>query len=134
MLHEETTQGIIKAFYHVYNNLGFGFLEKVYENSLAIELAANGFDIKRQVPVYVHYRGEKVGDYFADMIVNDKVILELKATEDISIAHRNQLINYLKATTMEVGLLMNFGEKPKFERFIFTNDKKPLLGNIINPY
>jgi len=130
MLYEEITSEIIRIFYHTYNQLGYGFLEKVYENVISIELSSQGFNIKRQEPISVYYKGEKVGDFFADIIVNDKIRIELKAAEDIVPAHRNQTVNYLKATRIEVGLLLNFGEKPKFERFIFTNDKKPLLNTI----
>ena len=130
MLYEETTEEIIKGFYHTYNQLGYGFLEKVYENAISLELSSRGFSISRQVPISVYYKGENVGDFYADIIVNDKILLELKAAEDIVPAHRNQIINYLKATRIEVGLLLNFGEKPKFERFIFTNNRKPLLNNI----
>ena len=130
MLYEETTEEIIKVFYHTYNQLGYGFLEKVYENAISLELSSRGFSISRQVPISVYYKGENVGDFYADIIVNDKILLELKAAEDIVPAHRNQVINYLKATRIEVGLLLNFGEKPKFERFIFTNNRKPLLNNI----
>jgi len=131
MLHEEITNDIIKVFYDTYNQLGYGFLEKVYENAFAIELKTKGFNVKRQYPITVFYKGENIGEYFADIIVNDLVLLELKSAEDISLAHRNQIINYLKATKMEVGLLFNFGEKPKFERFICTNNRKPLLQNIL---
>ena len=127
MLYEETTKEIIRLFYHTYNQLGAGFLEKVYENAFALELRTNGFTVKCQQPITVFYMGENIGEYFADMIVNDIILLELKATEDIAPVHRNQTINYLKATNIEVGLLLNFGEKPKFERFIFTNSRKPLL-------
>jgi GxxExxY protein len=129
MLYEETTGEIIRIFYHTYNQLGYGFLEKIYENALSIELMAHGFIVTRQQPITVYYKGENVGDYFADMVINDKILVELKATEDIIPAYRNQTLNYLKATQIEVGLLLSFGEKPKFERFIFTNDKKPLLIN-----
>ena len=102
-LHSETTDLILKAFYKVYNTLGYGFLEKVYENALLIELKKMGLNATKQVPIKVYYKDEMVGDYYADIIVED------------------QLINYLKATNIEVGLLLNFGKKPQFSRKIFTN-------------
>lgn len=125
-LHQEITDKIIKAFYEVYNTLGHGFLEKVYHNALLIELAKFGFELKGQYPIKVYYEGKLVGDYFADIIVNDCVILELKAKEAICEEHEYQLINYLKATEIEIGLLLNFGKKPEFKRKIFTNDRKSL--------
>ena len=127
MLHEEKTKLIIRCFYNVANSLGYGFLEKVYENALVVELIENGFKVKSQSGISVHYKGQRVGDYFADLIINDLILIELKSVEMLIGAHRNQLINYLKASEIEVGLLMNFGETATFERFIFTNDKKPLL-------
>lgn len=130
LLHSDKTERIIKAFYSVYNALGFGFLEKVYENALAHELRKEGFEVKCQYPVKIHYKGIIVGEYCADMIVDSEVIIEIKSVELLINAHRNQTINYLKASEIEVGLLMNFGAKPIFERFLFTNDKKPLLKQV----
>ena len=95
-LHENFTNIIIKAFYEVYNNLGFGFLEKVYENALYKELKAAGLKCEKQVPIKVKYKDEIVGDYFADLLVEDKVIIELKAADKLSNDHTYQLINYLK--------------------------------------
>ena len=123
LLHQEITEIILKAFYKVYNELGYGFLEKVYENALLYELTLLGFDCKAQCPIDVYYRDRKVGQYFADVIVNDCVILKLKAAESICEEHEYQLINYLKATNIEVGLLLNFGKKPSYKRKIFTNKK-----------
>lgn len=123
-LHQEITDKVIKAFYQVYNTLGYGFLEKVYQNALLIELAKLGFELKSQYPIKVYYEGKLVGDYFADIIVNNCVILELKAHESLCDEHEFQLINYLKATKIEIGLLLNFGKKPEFKRKIFTNDRK----------
>lgn len=125
MLHEHITGKIIKAFYDVHNTLGFGFLEKVYENALYLELKSLGLKVERQKPIRVIYKGNQVGDYFADLIVEDLVILELKAAEGLVEEHELQLINYLKATNMEVGLLLNFGKSAIFRRKIFTNDRKP---------
>jgi GxxExxY protein len=108
----------------VYNKLGFGFLEKVYENSMMLELKKFGLDAKKQFPINVNYDGFRVGEYFADIIVNDSVIIELKAAENLCNEHEAQLINYLKATNIEVGLLMNFGKKPQFKRKVFSNKYK----------
>jgi GxxExxY protein len=118
--YEDVTDGIINAFYHVYNKLGYGFLEKVYENALSHELKLRGFDIEAQKPISVWYDGIVVGEYFADMVVNQCVIIEMKCGIAINSAHESQLVNYLKATGMEVGLLLNFGPKPEFKRKIFT--------------
>jgi GxxExxY protein len=127
MLHGQITEVVLKAFYKVYNTLGYGFLEKVYENSMRVELLNMGVNVKQQKNIKVYYEAEQVGDYFADLIVNDLVIVELKAAEDICEEHEAQLLNYLKATDIEVGLLLNFGTKPKFSRKYFTNDKKKLI-------
>jgi len=124
MLHEELSNKVIGAFYKVYNTLGYGFLEKVYERSMCIELRKFGFKVESQKPIVVFYEDENVGDYFADMVVNDTLIIELKAAEGLIEEHEIQLINYLKATEVEIGLLFNFGKKPEFKRKIFTNDRK----------
>ena len=118
--HEDVTNSIIKAFYHVYNTLGYGFLEKVYENALALELRYAHCNVATQKPISVWYRGVVVGEYYADMIVDDCVIVEMKCSISISPAHEAQLVNYLKATGMEVGLLLNYGPKPEFKRKIFS--------------
>jgi len=112
-LHRGLTVKIIQVFYKVYSTLGFGFLEKVYENALKIELEVLGFFIERQKPISVYYSGNLVGEYFADLIVNGKIIIELKAAECLMKEHELQLINYLKATDIEIGLLLNFGKKPE---------------------
>lgn len=123
-LHKELSNKIIQCFYQVYNTLGFGFLEKVYENALMIEFLKNGIVTQRQKPIKVYYENNPVGDYYADIIVDDSIILELKAAECIIEEHELQLINYLKATNIEIGLLLNFGKTPEFRRKIFTNDRK----------
>jgi len=123
MLHEEITSDIINAFYKVYNALGYGFLEKVYENALAQELADRDHTVKQQVPIQVFYESKVVGEYFADLLIDDKVILELKTAESIAKEHEAQLINYLKATKIEIGLLLNFGKEPQFKRKIFSKQK-----------
>jgi GxxExxY protein len=127
LLYESLTRGIIKAFYKVYNQLGHGFLEKVYQNALYYELKTQGYDCKAQYKIDVYYLNKKVGEYFADIIVNDKVILELKAAESLCNAHECQLQNYLRATNIEVGLLFNFGEKPECKRKIFMNNKNYII-------
>ena len=124
MLHEEITGAIIKAFYTVYNTLGYGFLEKVYENALVHELIKLGLKVGQQMPIKVYYAGQLVGEYFADLVVEGCVIVEIKAAEGLRPEHAAQLLNYLKATEIEVGLLLNFGPKPEFTRKIFTNDRK----------
>ncbi len=120
----ELTGEIINAFYCVYNQLGYGFLETVYENALAHELRKRGHRIVQQAPIDVFYDDVRVGKYFADILVDDKVILELKTTERIIDAHIAQLLNYLKATQLEIGLLLNFGPKPEFRRKIFSPSAK----------
>lgn len=122
--HAELTKGIIGVFYEVYNELGHGFLESVYENSLAIALRVKGFEVHQQVSVPVLFRGQLVGDFNADLLVNKTVILELKSCRSIVDAHIAQLLNYLKATEIEVGLLLNFGPRPEFKRVVFGNERK----------
>ena len=121
MLYETVTDKILKAYYQVYNTLGYGFLEKVYHNAMLIELRKHGLQVQSNVPAKVYYDEQKVGDYFADIIVENAIIIELKAKEALHEEHEYQLINYLKATEIEVGLLLNFGKKPEFRRKISTN-------------
>jgi GxxExxY protein len=127
MIHEEITEKILKAFFKVYNTLGFGFLEKVYENALVIELMRLGLMVTQQKDIPVYYDGITVGDYAADILVEDVIILELKAAEGIRNEHFAQLTNYLKATKKELGFVLNFGKKPEYKRMIFTNDIKQSL-------
>ena len=122
--HSEITDKIIKAYYNVYNQLGYGFLEKVYEHALMIELPKFGLECKNQFPIKVFYDKKNVGEYFADLLINDLVIVELKAAESLCSEHECQLINYLKATNLEVGLLLNFGKMPQFKRKVLTNEFK----------
>jgi len=124
LLHEDITEKIISSFYKVYNTLGYGFLEKVYENALLAELKIQELNAGAQYPIDVFYEKIKVGIYFADVIVESKIIIEIKAAEAIAREHELQLVNYLKATNLEIGLLLNFGKKPEFKRKIFTNDLK----------
>ena len=122
--HSEITDKIIAAFYKVYNTLGYGFLEKVYENALAIELCKQGLEARAQAPISVFYEGEVVGEYFADLVIANAVIVELKAAKALADEHEAQLLNYLKATPYEVGLLFNFGPQPQFKRKAFENARK----------
>jgi GxxExxY protein len=122
--HQELTKSIIGLYYDVYNELGYGFVEKVYHNAMLIELKKRGFEIDNQKKLNVLYKNEIVGEYIPDIIVNNKVILEIKTVEYLLDIHENQLLNYLKATDCEVGILLNFGKDPQFIRKIFTNDLK----------
>lgn len=124
--HKALTEQIIKAFYKVYNELGHGFLEKVYQNSLYLELKWIGFKVEAQKQIKVYYQDVEVGEYYPDLIINDVVILELKAAECIVEEFENQILNYLKATDIEVGLLLNFGKKPEIRRKVFANSNKKL--------
>lgn len=125
--HSEITEKIIKAFYKVYNTLGYGFLEKVYENAIYTELSSVGLNVIKQKPIKVYYEGIEVGEYFADILVEELVIIELKATEYLCDEHEYQLINYLKATEMEVGLLLNFGKKPEIKRKVVSKYSNQIL-------
>ncbi len=129
LLHKTITDAILKAYYDVYNQLGYGFLEKVYQNAMCLELKSKGYKVEVQKPIKVYFKKQLVGEYYSDLVVEDKVIVELKACELLMNVHVAQIINYLKATPIEVGLLLNFGEEPEFKRFIYTNDKKNNLKN-----
>lgn len=127
LIHEELTSKILRCFYTVYNKLGYGFLEKVYENALLIELQNNGLKAVQQASIKVYYNEKQVGSYYADLLVEDICILELKAGEGgIIMEHELQLLNYLKATDYEIGLLLFFGEKPSFKRKVFSNENKKI--------
>ena len=125
--HTALTNKIIKCFYTVYNHLGFGFLEKVYEKALLIELRKEGLSASRQTQLKVFYNQIEVGYYFADIVVENEVIIEVKAAEGLIEIHEAQLTNYLKATNIEVGLLLNFGKTPQFKRKVFSNKYKKHL-------
>jgi len=124
--HEELTEKIIGIFYDVFNELGHGFAESVYENAMAVALDQAGIPAEFQVPIRVHFRGICVGDFRADAVVADCVILELKAVKKLDSAHEAQVLNYLRATEIEVALLMNFGDKPESTRFAYSNERKRL--------
>lgn len=125
--HSDLTEVIIGAFFTVYNELGFGFSESVYENAMFFELEKRGLKVESQKPIQVFYAGKIVGQYFADLLVNDAVIVELKAVRQIIKEHEAQLLNYLKATSYEVGLVLNFGPSPQHSRKVFDNYRKGSL-------
>ena len=131
--HSELTGKIIKAFYTVYNTLGYGFLEKVYENAMFVELQEINLSVVKQAPIKVFYKEQEVGEYFADLIIENSVIIELKSAENLSKANESQLLNYLKATEIEVGLLMNFGTTAEYRRKVFENNRKPFKDQLLNP-
>ncbi len=122
--HAELTEKIIRIFYRVYNRLGYGFLEKVYENAMMIEFRAEAVPAVAQYPIKVTYQGKTVGEYYADIVVDNTVIVEIKATRALASEHEAQLLNYLKATDIEVGLLLNFGPEPEIKRKVFDNFRK----------
>ena|SRR2546427_269198 len=127
--HRELTQKIIGVFFDVYNELGHGFLESVYEKSLAVALSSIGLKVLSQIEIPVWFRGQLVGDFTADMLVQDCVMLELKVARCLDSSHEAQLLNYLRATDIEVGLLLNFGLKPEFKRLVFDNPRKSIREN-----
>ena len=122
--YQELTEKIIAVFYKVYNNLGYGFLEKVYENAMMLDFNKEQIPAVSQYPIKVLYEGEIVGEYFADILVDNKVIVEIKAVKNLASENEAQLLNYLKATDKEVGLLLNFGPEPEIKRKVFDNFRK----------
>jgi GxxExxY protein len=131
--HSELTGKILGAFFQVHKELGYGFSEKVYEKALTILLSEIGLKVETQVHLCVYFHEQKVGEYIADMVVNDVVLLELKAAERIVDEHAAQLLNYLKATNIEVGLILNFGPIAEFRRKIYDNERKGSLSWINQP-
>ena len=130
LLNKSITDAILKVYYEVYNELGSVFLEKVYQNAMYFELKSLGYKVEAQKQIKVYFKNQLVGEYYSDLLVEDKVIVELKATELLMNVHVAQIINYLKSTPIEVGiLLLNFGEEPEFKRIIYTNDRKNNLKN-----
>lgn len=127
--HGSITQKVIGVFYEVYNDLGYGFLESVYQKSLGLALEAVGLKVCHRVDISVWFRGTQVGHFEGDMLVENCVLLELKAVRALDSSHQAQLLNYLRATEVEVGLLLNFGPKPEFKRFLFDNARKAYRGN-----
>lgn len=132
--HADITDRILHAFFkRVYPRLGYGFLEKVYENALVLELRRVGVKVEQQARIDVHYDDAIVGEYFADLVVEDAVIVELKAIQRLTHQEEAQLLNYLRATPYEVGLLLNFGPKPEFVRKAFDNERKPSITWLRDP-
>jgi GxxExxY protein len=129
LMHSDLTEKIIGVFYDVYNELGHGFLESTYAEALTVALEEIGLGAAREVPVPVWFRGRKVGQYYADLIVDGVVLLELKAARTLESAHEAQLLHYLRATDIEVGLLLNFGLRPQFRRLLFDNARKKIREN-----
>jgi GxxExxY protein len=127
--HAHLTEKIIGIFYDVYNELGYGFLECVYEESLVIALQEARLTANRQIPLPVWFRGHKVGEFRADLIVENSVLLELKSARSLEPAHEAQLLHYLKSTEIEVGMLLNFGARPQFRRLLFDNERKKIREN-----
>lgn len=121
--HKDLSDEVVGCFYDVYNLLGYGFLEHVYQNAMINELNCRGIKAKKEYPIEVKYKGKVVGKYFADIIVEGKIILELKATP-LVIDHELQLYNYLKATDVEVGYLLSFGKEPNYKRKFFSEERK----------
>jgi len=123
--HKDITDKVLHAFYKiVYPQLGYGFLEKVYENAMAIALASLGLKVQQQAKIFVYFQKQIIGEYYADLLVEDVVIVELKAVSRLLSEHEAQLLNYLRATPYEVGLLLNFGPKPDFCRKVYDNSRK----------
>ncbi len=122
--HAEITDKVLRAFFDLHTELGYGFSEKVYENSLTILMQERGLKVDQQVPIHVYFHSKMVGEYIVDMLVNDVVVLELKAVSKLNEDHAAQLLNYLKATEYEVGLLLNFGQTAEFRRKVYDNDRK----------
>jgi GxxExxY protein len=127
--HSDLTDKIIGVFYDVYNELGYGFLESTYAEALKIALEDSGLSAAREVPVPVWFRDRKAGQYYADLIVGGVVLLELKTARTLESAHEAQLLHYLRATQVEVGLLLNFGLRPQFRRLLFDNERKKIREN-----
>jgi GxxExxY protein len=128
--HQELTRSIIGVFYDVYNELGFGFLESVYDKALTVALGQAGLQVNAQMPVAVWFRGHEVGAFRADLVVEDTVLVELKATAELDRVHETQLLNLLKSTNIEVGLLLNFGRRPRIKRFVFTKKQKRICAHL----
>ncbi len=126
--HSKLTDGIIGVFYEVYNELGFGFLELVYRNSLRLALSSKGLAVQQEAPATVFFRGQNVGDFRADLVVSGAVLLELKTAENIVPAHESQVLNYLRATSLELGLILNFGPTPQVRRLLLDNPRKHARG------
>ena len=129
LLHGEITEKILGVFFDVYNELGHGFLESVYEEAMRQALEEAGLAVECQVPVPVWFRGRQIGQSFADILVSKVVLLELKCVRKLEAVHDAQLLHYLRATPIEVGLLLNFGPRAEFRRLLFDNPRKLIREN-----
>jgi GxxExxY protein len=121
---ERVASLLVKSFYAVYNELGYGFLERNYENALALEIRSHGLLVEQQKPIEVFYRGQLVGSYFADLLIENCIIVEIKAVEQLVLEHEAQLLNYLKATNIDLGFVINFGRKPEVKRKIYNTIRR----------
>lgn len=119
LAHKDLSERVIGAFYSTYNELGYGFLESVYENAFALQLEHSGLLVRRQHPIVVHFRGHVVGEFRADLLIEDLLLVEIKSASALASIHEAQLMNYLKATGLRLGLLVNFGPRPQFRRRVF---------------
>lgn len=129
LIHRDLTEKIIGIFFEIYNELGHGFLESVYEEALARALSEAGLLVQRQLELPVWFRGVNIGDFRADLVVDEKVLLEVKAARTLESVHEAQLLNYLRCSEIEVGLLLNFGPRAQFRRFVFENERKGIRVN-----
>ena len=134
LLYKDTSDKIIKAFYKVYNTLGYGFLTNVYKNALHDELGNLKLTCQKKKTFKVYYNYKSVGFYFADLVVENCILLEIISVEDIIEEEELKLVNNLRASNIEIGMILNFGKKPQFKRKIFTNDKKKLSLETLNSY
>ena len=125
--HSDLSDKIIKVFYEIHNELGYGFSERVYQKAFGIALRQIGLKVEEQLPIKIYFRGQEIGEYFADMVVNDVILIELKAVGQIVEEHEAQLLNYLKSTKIEVGYVMNFGKSAVFKRKVLDNERKGSL-------
>ena len=127
LLHSDLTEKVLGVYYDVYNEIGHGFLESVYNNCMFFALTKSAISVRREVPVPVYFRGQDVGQFKADLVVDSSVLIELKAVQALDRSHEAQVMNYLRATELEVGLLLNFGSpKPQFRRIVFENSNKKI--------
>jgi GxxExxY protein len=134
LMHADLTDTLIRVYYDVYNELGHGFLESVYQKAFALVLRQEGLTFQQQTPIRVNFRGEDMGEFFADLLVESSVLIELKAVNALERAHERQLLNYLRATNIEVGLLFNFGPRPQFRRLAFDNSRKGRKAAAASPF
>ncbi len=126
LLHKALTEQLIGIFYDVYSELGHGFIESVYEDALSISLSEHQIPFQRQIPIPVFFHGRQIGDFRADLLIENKVLIELKAGRGIDLSWEKQVLNYLRGTAIEVGLLFNFGPEPQFRRYAFANERKEI--------